>query len=111
MVQTAMTSVMVFVDREWFDDTLRVVVRAPKSNSTTPYHILIGELRDHTVDGAGVWLAGVPNPQVGDGAVMDFLVPWSQIRGVGLMPKTHPADMPATENRDGCTILKWPTKP
>ena len=102
-------SVMAFVDREWYDDTLRIAMREQRSQSTTGFHVLIGEMRDETVSPYGVWFRDVPNPNAGPTAVMEFLVPWAVIRGVGIAPVTEPPKA-ESENQGGTTILKWPER-
>jgi hypothetical protein len=86
------TTAVVFVEKNWYDDTLRFLIDKPKSTSTNGVHLLIGELRDDTNDPVGVWFRDVPSPHVRDGAVvkMDYLVPWKVVLGVGLVPEGDP---------------------
>jgi hypothetical protein len=81
---------VVFVRKDWYDDTLRLLIGKPKSTSANDTHILIGELRDSTDDPHGIWFRDVPSPHVRDDGVvkMEFMVPWSVVLGVGLVDES-----------------------
>jgi hypothetical protein len=92
MAKKRETTAVVFVDKDWYDNTLRFLIGFPKSTSTTDVHLLIGELRDGTDDPFGVWFREVPSPHIRDGAVvkMEYMVPWRVVLGIGLVLESNP---------------------
>ena len=55
MAKTRETTAVVFVEQNWYDDTLRILIGKAKSTSTNGVHLLIGQLRDDTSDPVGMW--------------------------------------------------------
>jgi hypothetical protein len=100
------TTAVVFVEKVWYDDTLRFLIGETQSTSTTGVHLLIGELRDDTTDPRGLWFRNVPSPHVKDGAVvkLEYMVPWRVVLGVGLVDESNP--QPIGFQPGAFTILK-----
>jgi hypothetical protein len=101
------TTAMVFVDKAWYDNTLRILLKRPTSTSTNGVHVLIGELRDDTKDPVGIWFKDVPNPQEGvAGGRMELLVPWRIVLGVALLSQPDPRKIGFDQDPNAFTVLK-----
>jgi hypothetical protein len=94
----------VFVEKRWFESSLRQLLGLPKSTSEATVHLLIGEMQDG--EPHGVWMRGVKSKVLRrDGAetTMDFLVPWLYIVGLG---RTEDPANPVGFSGPDVTILK-----
>ena len=95
----------VFVDKNWFNSTLRGLLAVPKSESPTNVHLLIGAVKDASHH-HGLWMTGIrTNVLRTDGATlsMDFLVPWGVIFGFGTVDGS--GQVPADYKAEHATIL------
>lgn len=102
---TPKQTVFVVVTREWFDHTMNPLITGKDSGSAKNAHMMIGALKDLT-DHKGLWLDKIESDNIHkkDGApvVMDVMIPWQHILGVGVVGDK--ATMPA--GFTGATILK-----
>jgi hypothetical protein len=101
------TTAVVFVEKDWYDNTLRFLLGTTKSGSTNGAHLLQGELLD-AQHHAGVWFKNVPSKHVKDGMTvrMDYMVPWKVILGVGLVPESEEEEITLGFKPNAITSLK-----
>jgi hypothetical protein len=78
----------VVVTKEWINTAgINTIVAGGKhSEAAGETHLIIANLKEH--DHHGVWLSGVTTAELrrdGTEVVMDFMIPWSVIVGVGVL--------------------------
>lgn len=83
---------VVFVDKGWYDNTLRFLLRTTKSASTVGVHLVQGPLKD-AGNPIGLWLKGLTSTQLKTGReeVMDVMIPWSAVIALALINEPKPA--------------------
>lgn len=91
MSKRKLTTAVVFVDKSWYDSTLRFLLDKSPSRSTEEVHILVGALKD-AGDTVGLWMSGLKTKEVKPGVevAMELLIPWRYVVAVGLIDEANP---------------------
>jgi hypothetical protein len=97
----------VFVDKAWFNQTLRGLFGLDRTETLENVHLMIGEIEVN--EALGVWLKDTKTSVLRkDGAEvkMDFLVPWRFVVGVGLSEDDAIPSRVGFVGNEHVTILK-----
>jgi hypothetical protein len=84
---------LVFVRKEWYDTSIRLVAGYGPSTSPNDVHVIAAKLKDAD-DPIGLWLTDVKSRHLtkdGSEVTMDILIPRSVVLAVGLIDEKSPA--------------------